>query len=79
MKSFKREQRKIGDQARHPIVAALPPPVFDGDVLAFDIPGFRQSLMKIGQICARLVRSPASPAAARALRAATQPLRHRAG
>jgi len=46
---------QIGDQVRHPIVVALPPPVFDGDVLAFDIAGLRQSLMKIGQICARLV------------------------
>src|SRR5262245_19425283 len=46
---------QVGDQARHPIVAALPPTVFDGDVLTLDIASLSQSLMKIDQIAARLV------------------------
>ena len=65
---------------------AVRPAIFDRDVLALDIARFAQALRNAATICAsrsrasrcREIRSPASPAAARAPRAATRPPRRRA-
>ena len=78
---------QIGRQRRQPIILALRPAVFDRDVPALDIAGFAQALAERGQYIRprrqatrrRGTRSPASPAAARAPRAATPPPRRRGG
>ena len=78
-----RARDKIGGQGRQPIVVAVRPAIFDGDVAALDIAGFAQALVEratIGCITGELaeqIQSPAS-AAAPAPQPAT-PQRHRAG
>ena len=71
---------QIGRKRRQPIVLILGQAVFDCDVLAFYIAGLLQALAECAQTVrervrrcgCRETRSPASPAAARAPRAATQ-------
>ena len=69
---------QIGCQCRQSIIMTLRPAIFDGDVAAFDIAGFAQSLVERVQMARVLTGrfaveepSPASPAAAHAPRAAT--------
>ena len=77
---------QIGRQLRQPIELILGPAVFDRHVLALDIAGLLQALAECAQTVRdtcqamrrRETRSPASPAAARAPRAATPPPRRRA-
>ena len=70
---------KSAAKRRQPIVLILRPAVFDCDVLAFDVAGFAQALAecrhkifadRVGDAAAE-TRSPASPAAAPAPRAAS--------
>ena len=77
---------QFGRQRRQPIELILGPAVFDRHVLALDIAGLLQALAECAQtvrvrrqaIACREIRSPASPAAARAPQAATPPPRRRA-
>ena len=71
---------QIGCQLRQPIEVTLGPAIYDRDVVALDIARLLQALVKcaqavrvrVGRSCGRGNRSPASPAAARAPRAATR-------
>ena len=77
---------QLGRQRRQPIVLTFRPAIFDRDILALDITGFAQTLAERGNEVARLrprtrrekPDRPASPAAARAPRAATPPRRRAA-
>ena len=73
-----RPTNQIGRQRRQPIVLVVRPAIFDRHVTALDIAGLAQALAERRQECAFVqamrcgeTRSPASPAAARAPRAAT--------
>ena len=76
---------QFGRQRRQSIGLIFGPAVFNRHVLALDIAGVFETLAKCAQIGPRScqaiwaqgTRSPASPAAARALRSATRPPRRR--
>ena len=77
---------EVGHERRQAIELAVQPVVLDRHVLALDVAGFIEALAERGAEIARSasatcrgrIRSPASPAAARAPRAAMPPPRRRA-
>ena len=81
-----RPANQISHQSRQPINLIVRIAIFDRDVLALDEACFLQALAERGHevrrsrraTCCGETRSPASPAAARAPRAATPPPRRRA-